>query len=170
MTLAILRGERVPTEEEAFLEDGGTVPSDAPAWWDPPQEEDDDDEYGDDVDEVDDDDEAEDGGGGWESGEHEEAAGPGTDGEGTGGAGSWGGGQQLDRMFEAGGHGGEGIQANGFGKAAASAAEGAHGEQARAGSLDVNLSSKSNGTWPTFPPEQSNGGGTPLWATASTIE
>ncbi|CAB1102982.1 unnamed protein product [Ectocarpus sp. CCAP 1310/34] len=39
LTLAILRGERSPTEKEAFLEDGGSVPGDAGEWWEPPQDE-----------------------------------------------------------------------------------------------------------------------------------
>lgn len=176
MTLAILRGERVPTEEEAFLEDGGAVPSNAPAWWDPPQEEeDDDDDSDDDADDVDDDEDEEEDGGGWESGENEEEAGPGDGGEEHREAGG-GGGQKLDRMMFEGGVRGEDFVANGFGNHLAQAAEGAPEEQQAhaVGRLDVNLSSESNGAWPTFPGEHqsnSNGGGTPpVWATASTIE
>eukprot|EP00752_Nemacystus_decipiens_P018302 g16418.t1 len=160
MTLVILRGERAPTEEEAFLEDGGTVPSDAPAWWDPPEEDPDDDN---DAEDIDDDDEAEDDGE-WDSGEHEEVeeADQGAGGEaggGDGGGDGGGGGQKLNRAFDGWAREAGGIEANGFGLAA----EGAlHEEQAR---HSGDLSSKSNGPWPTFPGEQSNGGGgAPVWA------
>lgn len=128
MTLAILRGERVPTEEEAFLEDGGTLPSDAPAWWDPPQEGNDDgDDDGDFVDD-DEDDEAEDG-----QGEEEEE-----------------GGGQLDLMSEG---AREQEVANGGG---ALTAEGAQEDEERAHAVDI--SSKSNQAWSSksFPGEQSD--------------
>ena len=52
MTLAILRGERVPTDEEELLEDGGGAVN-MKAWWDVPQED------GQEEDDDDDDDEEE---------------------------------------------------------------------------------------------------------------
>lgn len=182
MTLTILRGERAPTEEEAFLEDGGSVPSDASKWWDPPQEDDDDDDdedddgidgdVVDDLDEAEDDvdDEVEDDRG-WErereSGgrEGKAGAGAGTNGEGQGEV--WGGGRgHLDLRFE--GARGQEEAVNGFDLTAG----GAHEDQAHQAhavdlklDLDRNLSAKSDQAWSTstststFPGEQSNGNG-----------
>ena len=44
LTLTVLRGERLPTEAEGILEDGGAVPSDELAWWEPPLDDGDDNE------------------------------------------------------------------------------------------------------------------------------